>query len=134
MKRRHDEILQAVEAVLTCDKNDERVTAMKEVCAMYVRKIPVSIEHHLDCVFLESRLIDSVEKCGCIINGQFYKLSPAQYQEYSLADCESFVLKNQGVTDTFALVERWVSTLFDNLPLPDCILSIVYGFARHYHQ
>lgn len=135
MMRNYDDIRSQVNAMLTHDNDEdlERVTAMKEVCAMYVHNIGVSVEPD-DYEFLESRVIESVEKFGCVVNGSHYELRHSEYEGFCEFNCDSFILQHEARFARYVLVETWVSTLFANLPLPDCILNIIYNFARHHHE
>lgn len=99
---------------------------MREMCAMFVHNIPMAVEspfYHP----VEFLIVQDVTAQGCVLDGMVYNA------EYFNVGCECFVFRIYEESPRYAVVEPWVSTLFDNLPLPDCLLNIVYKFATHRH-
>lgn len=101
-------------------KNTKHPAHMREMCAMFVHNIPVTVETPYD---------------GCVFNqvayGYAFKiLYKPDYYDFG---CERFIFRSCTESPKFVMVEAWTSTLCANLPLPDCILAIIYNFARLHH-
>lgn len=128
MKRKIDQ----VQNVLTRqvwkneDQEERRVARMRPLALMYLHSCPVIIEdqnfHEVEC-----KTIHTIQEDAVIVNGNRFTFIEYDHR------CDAFVFLCRDVC-LYMVTEDWVPELFENLPnIPDCILQLIYGFARHWH-